>query len=122
MSQYLPLDIVSVVIMLIVATLIVIFVFFSRYEVHKDKIVRWIGLLKEEIKFEDIYLMRVNSEKTILLLYIKADEKNADVHDEDSNLHANVAQIYIDHSKMDEFISAVKANYKDLAFEILPSN
>ena len=121
MSQYLPLDIVSVVIMAIVATLITLFVFFSRYEVKEDKLVRWIGFLKEEIKYEDIYLMRVNSEKTILLLYIKADEKSCDIQDENSGLYANIAQIYIAQNKIDEFVSAMKEHNKELAFEILPS-
>ena len=121
MSQYLPLDIVSCIVMVIVATLISLFVFFSRYEVKEDKLVRYIGFLKEEIKYEDIYLMRVNSEKTILLLYIKADDSNAEIHDEESGLSANVAQIFISQNKVDEFISAIKDKSKDLAFEILPS-
>ena len=122
MSQYLPLDIVSTIIMAIVATLISIFVFASKYVVTNKKIVRYIGFLKEEIKYEDVYLMRVDSKKTMLLLYVKADEKTAKIHDEDSNLYANIVQIFIPSNKMDEFISSVKENAKDLAFEILPSN
>ena len=121
MSQYLPLDIVSTIIMVIVGVLISIFVFASRYEVKEDKIVRYIGFLKEEIKYEDIYLMRVDSKKTMLLLYVKADEKTAKIHDEDSNLYANIIQVFISSEKVDEFISCVKDNAKDLAFEILPN-
>ena len=122
MSQYLPVDIVSTIIMAIVAVLISIFVFASKYVVTDKKIVRYIGFLKEEIKYEDIYLMRVDSKKTMLLLYVKADEKTANIHDEDSNLYANIVQIFIPSNKMDEFISSVKDNEKDLAFEILPSS
>lgn len=121
MSQYLPLDIVSSIIMIIVAALISLFVFGSRYEVKETKIVRYIGFLKEEIKYEDIYLMRVDSNKTMLLLYVRANEKDADVHDNDSDLYANIVQVFISSSKIDEFISSVKDNAKDLAFEILPN-
>ena len=107
--------------MIIVAALISLFVFGSRYEVKETKIVRYIGFLKEEIKYEDIYLMRVDSNKTMLLLYVRANEKDADVHDNDSDLYANIVQVFISSSKIDEFISSVKDNAKDLAFEILPN-
>ena len=122
MSQYLPVDIVSTIIMAIVAVLISVFVFTSRYVVTDTKIVRYIGFLKEDIKYEDVYLMRVDSKKTMLLLYVKADEKTAKIHDEDSNLYANIVQIFVPSNKMDEFISSVKENAKELAFEILPSS
>ena len=72
-------------------------------------------------KYEDIYLMRVNSSKTMLLIYVKADsEDKADIKDESSNLYANISQIFISPTKVDEFVNAVKSNAKDLAFEILP--
>ena len=120
-SAFPPLDIVATLIMAAVVAILPIFVFFSRYVVTDTKIERFIGFFKEEIKFEDIYLMRVNSKKTILLLYVKAqDENSAQIKDDNSNLSANMVQIFIDHSKMDEFINAVKQNAKDLAFEILP--
>ena len=122
-STFPPLDIVAVLIMAAVLAIMPIFVFFSRYEVTETKIERYIGFFKEEIKYEDIYLMRVNSKKTILLLYVKAqDEDKAQIKDNNSNLSANMVQIYIDSSKMDEFINAVKQNAKDLAFEILPDS
>ena len=120
MSQYLPLDIVSTIVMVIVGALIAWFVFFSRYELKDNALYRYIGFLKEQIKFEDIYMMRVNSQKTILLLYVKADEKDADVHDNETNLSANIIQIFIPLNKVDSFISAIKDEIKDLAFEILP--
>ena len=122
-STFPPLDIVAVIIMAAVLAILPIFVFFSRYKVSKDGIARYIGFFKEAIKYEDIYLMRVNSSKTILLLYVKAeDEEKAQVKDETTGLTANLVQIYISQDKMDDFISAVKANAKDLAFEILPDS
>lgn len=121
-SQYLPLDIVASIVMVLVAGILTYFVFFSRYVVTEQGITRYIGFLKEDVKYEDIYLMRVNSEKTLLLIYVKADnEASAQIKDESSSLSANLVQIFIQQSQMDEFINAVKANAKDLAFEILPS-
>ncbi len=122
-SAFPPLDIVAVILMAAIAVILPIFVFFSRYVVSKDGITRYIGFFKESIKYEDIYLMRVNSKKTILLLYVKAqDEEKAQVRDEQTGLNANLVQVYIAQESMDEFISAVKNNAKDLAFEILPDS
>ena len=57
------------------------------------------------------------------VLYVKAqDEEKAQVRDEQTGLNANLVQIYIAQESMDEFISAVKNNTKDLAFEILPDS
>ena len=121
MSQYLPLDIVATIIMAIVAAIIALFIFGSRYVVNENGVTRYIGFLKESIKYDDIYLMRTNSSKTVLLLYVRAeDEKTAQVKDEISNLSANITQIFIPTSKVDEFINCVKENAKNLAFEILP--
>ena len=120
-SQYLPLDIVATIVMVLVAVALGLFIFGSRYIVEEKDITRYIGFLKESIKYEDIYLMRTNSSKTILLLYVKAeDEATAQVKDEVSNLSANITQIFIPSTKIDEFISCVKDNAKELAFEILP--
>lgn len=120
-STFPPLDIVAVIIMALVVVVLPLFVFFSRYNVKQDGIDRYLGFFKESIKYEDIYLMRVNSKKTILLLYVKAeDDKEAQIKDTNSGLNANLVQIFISPDKMDEFISTVKENAKDLAFEILP--
>ena len=122
-SSFPPLDIVAVVVMAIVCVILPMFVFFSRYKVSKDGITRYIGFIKEFVKYEDIYLMRVNSSKTILLLYVKAeDEKAAQIKDEKTGLSANLVQVFISKDKMDEFISIVKDNAKDLAFEIIPDS
>ena len=121
MSSYIPLDAASIVIMAIVALLIVLFIFLSRYKVSKNGIYVYIGFFRLSYKYEDIYLMRVNSSKTMLLLYVKAQhEDKADIKDDNSNLYANILQVFIPQSKVDEFVNAVKSNAKDLAFEILP--
>ena len=122
-SSFPPLDIVAVVVMVLVCLILPLFVFFSRYVVSKDGIKRYIGFIKESVKYEDIYLMRVNSSKTILLLYVKADEEDkAQIKDEKTGLSANLIQVFISQDKMDEFISTVKDNAKDLAFEIMPDS
>ena len=122
-SSFPPLDIVAVIVMAIVLVLLPLFVFFSRYVVSKDGITRYIGFFKESVKYEDIYLMRVNSSKTILLLYVKAeDEQKAQIKDEKTGLSANLVQVFISQDKMDDFISTVKENAKNLAFEIIPDS
>ncbi len=121
MSSFIPLDAVSIVIMAIVALLIVLFIFLSRYKVSKYGIFVYIGFFKLSYKYEDVYLMRVNSSKTMLLLYVKAqNEDKADIKDDSSNLYANILQIFLPQSRVDEFVNVVKSNAKDLAFEILP--
>ncbi len=122
-SSFPPLDIVAVVVMVLVCLILPLFVFFSRYVVSKDGIKRYIGFIKESVKYEDIYLMRVNSSKTIFLLYVKADEEDkAQIKDEKTGLSANLIQVFISQDKMDEFISTVKENAKNLAFEIMPDS
>ncbi len=121
-SQFPPLDIVATIIMILVAITLTYFVFFSRYVVDQNGITRYIGFLKEQVNYEDIYLVRVDSKKTMLLLYVKADDdQKAQIKDEDSKLYANLVQIFISKEMVDDFINAVKENSKELAFEILPS-
>ena len=118
-SSFAPLDIVATCIMVLVMVVLIWLVFFSRYIVKENGIIRYIGFFRNFVKYEDIYLMRVNSKKTTLIIYVKADEKKAQIKDEASGLNANAIQVFIKPDDIDEFINAVKTNSKELAFEIV---
>ena len=108
--------------MIIVLLIINLCTFLTGYKIKDNKVVCYAAYFLKyfEINTEDILLVRTNHKKTILLLYVKCDEDNADVIDTSSSLKANIIQINIHDNKIEEFITQIKNTSINIAVEILP--
>ena len=115
-------DTVVSIIMIIVLFIINLCTFLTGYKIKDNIVVCYAAYFLKyfEINTEDILLVRTNHKKTILLLYVKCDEDNADVIDTSSSLKANIIQINIHDNKIEEFITQIKNTSINIAVEILP--
>ena len=119
MSSNVVVDSVAIAIMMVVAVIISIFVFFSGYTFKEDIIVVNFGFMPIKVKYDDILLVRTNSDKTKLALFIETNEENADVKDEANNLKANAMLIFVSPSNVDNFISNIKKVNLQVPIEIV---
>jgi len=118
-SYNFPLDITATVICLVAPIIFNLCVWCSFYLITDSGIRCNIGLVPTTIKYEDILLMRQDSERTILLVYVKTDGRG-NVYDEDSQLRADIVQISTHPGYFDDFIQAIKTHNSGTIYEILP--
>ncbi len=114
-----PLDITATIICLVAPIVFNLCVWGSFYRISDKGIQCTIGLVPTTIKYEDILLIRQDSERTILLIYVKTEGRGM-VTDEDSHLAADIIQINTASNCFDDFIQAIKAHNRDAIYEILP--
>ncbi len=114
-----PVDIMATIIMLFVALILSIFIFFSGYTLRSTDIIINIGFAPLKVKYDDILLVRTNSDKSLLFIYVETTDAKADVIDEQNNLKANIIQIFIAEKNVDDFISTVKQHNKLVPVEII---
>ncbi|MGN0771189.1 MAG: hypothetical protein ACI4MI_01200 [Christensenellales bacterium] len=113
------LDIVATIICTIMPIIMLGMVFGSAYTLT-DKGVRCnMGLFCYTVRYEDILLMRQDSDKTILILYVKTDKKGQ-VVDSNSGIQANIIQINVDKKHFDAIIERIKSHNHRAIYEILP--
>lgn len=114
-------DLTVSIVMIIVLIIINSFVFLSRYTIDRNNITCFIAYVIPyfKVSIDDILLIRMDSKKTILLLYIATTSDSADVVDSTSNLKANILQINIQSGRFDDFVSSVKDISPNVTVEII---
>lgn len=110
MSQNVVVDITTAIVMIIALLCINFAVFLSCYKLDNDKltIALFFIIPINNISYEDIYLLRTNPEKTVLVLYSKKDSENED----------NIISINIDSKSFMDFIDNIKNKNSKVLFEI----
>lgn len=114
-----PLDITATVICIVAPILLNICVFGSYYRICDSGIKCTIGLVPTTIKYEDILLIRQDSDRTVLLIYVKTDGRGM-VTDEDAHIQADIVQINTNTNYFDDFVQAIKSHNPHTIYEILP--
>ena len=72
-----------------------------------------------KFKYDDVLLMRTNSDKSMFILFMETNEEKADVKDEENNLKANILQIFVSKDNVDAFISNIKKHNQMVPVEII---
>jgi len=119
MSIHYELDIVAIVIMTLVIAFLVCFVFLSGYTFKEDYFALNLGVMVLKFKYDDVLLMRTNSDKSMFILFMETNEEKADVKDEENNLKANILQIFVSKDNVDAFISNIKKHNQMVPVEII---
>ncbi|MGN0760552.1 MAG: hypothetical protein ACI4MV_01260 [Christensenellales bacterium] len=114
-----PLDIIATVICVVMPVLLLVMIYGSAYTLTERGIRCNIGVFFHTISYQDVLLIRQDSDKTVLILYIKTT-KQGQVVDSRSGIQANILQVNVDKKHFDAVIDAIKAHNPHTIYEILP--
>ena len=112
------LDTFAVIIMIFVSIALFLITFLSGYTLCNTYLLINVGLAFEKIKYEDILLLRTNSQNNILLLYFKS--QNGQIKDSDNEISANLIQVNINSKHINGIIDQLKQKNNEILVEILP--
>lgn len=99
--------------------LLLVMIYGSAYTLTERGIRCNIGVFFHTISYQDVLLIRQDSDKTVLILYIKTT-KQGQVVDSRSGIQANILQVNVDKRHFDAVIDAIKAHNPHTIYEILP--
>lgn len=100
-------DILSTVIMGITIAILSLTVFLNGILVKSDKIVYLLGFLVSKVKYEDVILVRRDTDNKFLLVYYKAKGKGM-VQDKKTGISADVLQVNCNGKYFDEILDKIK--------------
>ena len=113
------LDIIATIICVVMPTILLSMIYLSAYTLTERGIRCNIGVFFHTLSYQDILLIRQDSDKTVLILYIKTS-KQGQVVDSRSGIEANILQVNVDKRHFDAIIDAIKAHNPHTIYEILP--
>lgn len=100
-------DILSTVIMGITIAILSLTVFLNGILVKSDKIVYLLGFLVSKVNYEDVILVRRDTDNKFLLVYYKAKGKGM-VQDKKTGISADVLQVNCNGKYFDEILDKIK--------------
>lgn len=115
-SYYHTQDILSTVIMGFVIVILSLAVFLNGIIVNDKQIVYILGFLASKIKYEDIILIRQDTENKFLLIYYKAKGKGM-VKDNKTGISADVIHVNCNSKYFDEILEKIKQNNSNILIE-----
>lgn len=115
-SYYHTQDILATVIMGFVIIILSLSVFLNGIIVKDDHITYILGFLASKIKYEDIILIRQDTENKFLLIYYKAKGKGM-VKDNKTGISADVIHVNCNNKYFDEILDKIKSSNAQILIE-----